>query len=158
MLLPLLALLGSGCQREQSYGEVEGVVTLDGKPLTKAEVVFLPDPDKGTTGRRSTALTDEQGRYRIASDKGHPGAPVGFHRVCINDLLAPRTGPAPVLPEDNDGKGLAGTKALGPAGASMPKSRFPMAYSNAVETPFRDIEVKEETQVIDLPLKSKGSR
>jgi hypothetical protein len=33
-----------------------------------------------------------------------------------------------------------------------------MAYSHAIETPFRDLEVKEGTQVIDLLLNSKGSR
>jgi hypothetical protein len=161
-LLLLLALLGTGCQREQPYGEVEGVVTLDGKPLSKAEVVFFPDPEKGNTGRRSTALTDEQGRYRIASDTGRAGAPVGFHRVCINDLLAPRLGPAaPVLPEEGEEKGPAGPAGMtapGNAGQGMPKGRFPAEYSNSIKTPFRDIEVKEGTQVIDLPLKSTGPR
>jgi hypothetical protein len=160
-LLPLLALLGTGCQREQPYGEVEGVVTLDNKPLTKAEVVFFPDPAKGTTGRRSTAVTDEQGRYRLASDKGRAGAPIGFHRVCINDLIGAGIGPeAPVLPEEGEEKGPAGPaglKAPRRAGQNMPKSRFPKAYTNAAETPFRDIEVKEGAQVIDLSLKSSGS-
>jgi hypothetical protein len=160
-LLLLLALLGTGCQREQPYGEVEGVITLDGKPLTKAEVVFLPDPEKGTKGRRSTALTDEQGRYRISSDKGRAGAPVGFHRVCINDLIGAGIGPAaPAIPEEGEEKGPAGPaglKAPGPGGQNMPKSRLPKAYTNAAETPFRDIEVKEGTQIIDLSLKSSGS-
>src|SRR5262249_52672458 len=89
----LLALLGTGCQRELPYGVVEGEVTLDGKPLTDVEVVFLPDPDRGTQGRRSVALVDREGRYRLASDAGRAGAPVGFHRVCVIDMRSPPWAP-----------------------------------------------------------------
>jgi hypothetical protein len=151
-LLLLLAPLAAGCRREPQYGEVEGVVTLDGKPLTDVEVVFLPDPNKGTRGRRSVALTDKEGRYRLASDAGRPGAPVGFHRVCIIDMLAPPWAPAPVLPEGNT-KGPAGTKG-GVAEPGHPaRSRFPSAYGGANTTPFLDVEVKEGTQEINLDLK-----
>ena len=44
-LLALLAAVGSGCQREQPYGEVKGVVTLDGKPLAHAEVIIEDSDD-----------------------------------------------------------------------------------------------------------------
>jgi hypothetical protein len=120
----------AGCKDESVYGEVQGVVTLDGKRLTDVEVVFLPDPEKGTSGQRSVALADAQGRYRIASDAGRGGAPVGFHRVCINDLLA-----SPAQPEKQG------------------KSRFPAEYSSARSTPLRDIEVKPGAQTIDLKVK-----
>jgi len=157
LLLPL-AFLGSGCQREPPYGVVEGVVTLDGKALANVEVVFLPDPEKGTRGRRSVALTDEHGRYRLASDAGRPGAPVGIHRVCVNDLLAGPPGAFPLaLPEDNP-KGRAGTKADGAGLRPTTRSRFPPAYSDANVTPFRNIEVKEGSQEINLTLKSEGPR
>jgi hypothetical protein len=156
-LVPLFVLLvpfGFGCQREQPYGMVEGVVTLDGQVLTNAEVVFLPDPEKGTTGRRSVALTDEQGRYRIASDTGRPGAPVGTHRVCINDLLAGPPGVAPpMVPEDNK-KGPAGATPDAAEPRNSKRSRFPASYTSAADTPFRDIEVKEGSQVINLALRS----
>jgi hypothetical protein len=150
-LLVLLVPLGSGCQREQPYGMVEGVVTLNGRVLTNAEVVFLPDPEKGTTGRRSVALTDEQGRYRIASDTGRPGAPVGTHRVCINDPLAGPPGVAPPrAPKENRPAGTP--EASGPGNSK--RSRFPAAYTSAATTPFRDIQVKEGSQVINLALGS----
>jgi hypothetical protein len=161
-LFLLLASLGTGCQKEQPYGLVEGTVTLDGKPLADVEVVFMPDPEKGTKGHRSVALVDKEGHYQIVSDAGRPGTPIGFHRVCINDLLAakgPGAGAGVTLPEDDpqEGagtKGPIGTKAL-TAGAGKPKSRFPSAYTSASETPFRDIEVTEGTQVINLALRSK---
>jgi hypothetical protein len=154
-LLALLAPLASGCPREHPYGEVEGVVTLDGKPLAHAEVVFMPDPEKGNSGRRSVALTDDQGHYRIASDAGRSGAPVGAHRVCVNDMLAGSPGvPPPAGLPDENAKGPAGTQPV-PAGPGNQKcSRFPPAYSSAIDTPFRDIEVKEASQVINLELKS----
>jgi hypothetical protein len=157
-LLLVLVPLGAGCQRELPYGEVEGVVTLNGKPLTDIEVVFLPDPEKGSRGRRSTSLTDKEGHYRITSDAGRAGAPVGLHRVCIIDQLNPPWTPVPALPGE-DGKvpagmkGPAGTKA-GPAGREDPKRpRFPAAYGSANSTPLRDVEVKEGTQKIDFDLK-----
>jgi hypothetical protein len=162
----LLAFLGTGCQKAQPYGLVEGVVTLDGVPLTGIEVVFMPDPEKGTKGRRSTSLVDKEGHYRIASDKGRSGAPVGIHRICIIDLLAPRgpgggIGPA-VAPEEGNLRGGEGAKAIagakpgpGMAQPSKPNTRFPTAYGSALETPFRDIEVTEGTQVINLDLKKK---
>jgi hypothetical protein len=162
-LFPLLALLGTGCQKEQPYGLVEGVVTLDGKPLTDVEVVFMPDPEKGTTGRRSASLVDKQGHYQIASDKGRPGAPVGIHRVCVNDLLAPKgpgAGAAVALSEEDPQEGATATKApagtkAGAPGFSKPKPRFPTAFGTAVDTPFHDIAVMEGTQVINLELRSK---
>ena len=130
------------------------MVTLDGKPLTDAEVVFLPDPEKGTKGRRSVALTDKDGRYRIASDEGRAGAPVGSHRVCINDLLAGPPGVAlPVRPEDNTKK-PAGAQVEDGGPRDPKRSRFPQAYCSANLTPFRDIEVKEGNQVINFDVKS----
>ena len=155
-LLALLALLASGCRREHPYGEVEGVVTLDGKPLAHAEVVFMPDPEKGNSGRRSVALTDDQGHYRIASDAGRAGAPVGVHRVCVNDMLAGSPGmPPPVVQPDENAKAPAGTPPPAPGPGGQKRSRFPPAYSSAIDTPFRDIEVKEGSQVINLELKSR---
>src|SRR5262249_23588724 len=88
MLVGALMIFTAGCG-QQPYGEVTGVVTRAGRPLPDVEVRFLPDPEKGTTGRHSAARTDAQGRYRLAaSDAGRDGAPVGFHRVCVYDLLA----------------------------------------------------------------------
>jgi hypothetical protein len=156
----LLAVPTTGCQSEQPYGVVEGVVTLDGKPLTRIEVAFLPDPEKGTKGPRSVALTDENGHYRIASDAGRAGAPVGFHRVCITDMVARERGPGPAIapPEEDSKGGPVGTKA--PTEKNQPhlptkKGRFPAVYTTALETPLRDIEVKEGSQVINLELKSR---
>ena len=141
----------AGCVGKRPYGEVEGMVTLDGQPLANVEVVFLPDPEKGNTGKRSVALTDAQGRYRLSSDAGQEGARAGFHRVCINDLLAG-------LPGVASPQSLTPSHRRGPAGDSDPgaqpqkesRARFPAEYSSALGTPFRDIEIKPGSQRIDL--------
>jgi hypothetical protein len=159
VLLPIV-LVGTGCQREIPYGEVEGVVTLNGKPLTDVEVVFLPDPDKGTQGRRSVSLTDKEGRYRITSDTGRAGAPVGFHRVCIIDMLSPPWAPVAVMPGEGSKGGAPagmkeppGMKAVAAGGDNQKRSRFPSVYGNANSTPLRDVEVKDGTQTINFELK-----
>jgi hypothetical protein len=116
--------------------------------------VFLPDPAKGTQGRRSVGLVDKEGRYRLASDAGRPGAPVGFHRVCIIDMLAPPWSPAsaPAAEGTNGAKGPAGTTGGAAGQDSSKRSRYPSAYGSANSTPFVDIEVKEGDQVINLEL------
>lgn len=58
---------------------VKGKVTLDGKPLAGASLVFEPiDP-----GRASTATTDDNGEYELIYIRKDKGAKVGAHTVRI---------------------------------------------------------------------------
>ena len=77
----------SGCNRGPQFGEVSGTVTLNGKPLSDLEVVFLPDP-KDTSGPTSTAYTNEKGHYQLVTNKGQRGAVVGTQR--LSNELSPR--------------------------------------------------------------------
>src|SRR5438552_19006537 len=86
------ALLLTGCGSKPQIVDVSGVVKLDGVPLPDALVEFLPDPDKGTNGPRSSGKTDAEGRFRLLRDDEQYGAVVGFHRVLIQDM---RTFPPP---------------------------------------------------------------
>jgi hypothetical protein len=79
---------------------VSGRVTLDGKPLADALVVFHPvlaakkAPGLGYQGR-----TDAAGRFTLRLDKkARPGAPVGTYRVSISKAIGAAGGPggAPV--------------------------------------------------------------
>ena len=122
----LLAL--AGCNRGPEYGEVEGTVTLDGKPLNSVEVVFLPDPDKGNRGPRAAAYTDERGHYQLFCEKAdRAGAVAGAHRVCVFDLTALSQTPGKAKP-----------------------SRLPPVYGDAQATPFRDVTVRPGTQTLDF--------
>src|SRR5690606_492951 len=73
------------------YAPVSGVVTLDGKPLADAKLIFEPiGDDKGTAaGKPSYGRTDEAGRYTLSSPiAGEQGAAVGPHRVRIVTMKA----------------------------------------------------------------------
>ncbi len=81
----LIALLASlvGCGSDApplpELGLVKGKVTLDGKPVPNASIIFTPmDP-----GLRSFGRTDESGQYELTYQQGHKGAAVGPHTVRI---------------------------------------------------------------------------
>lgn len=81
--------LASGCGNNQlSYAPVEGVVTIDGKPIAKAQVVLSCD-NVTIDGALPTSrgATDDAGHFKLVSitpDKRViDGAVVGEHRVSI---------------------------------------------------------------------------
>ena len=79
----LLAAL-SGCgKKDASLAEVRGDVTFCGQPAV-AEIVFEPVSAAGkSSGRTSTATSDESGRFRLMLDESQPGAKIGPGRVKI---------------------------------------------------------------------------
>jgi len=140
----VLALLTFGCGGPQR-ATIEGVVTLDGKPLADMEVQFIPEPEQGRGAAPASAYTDEAGRYRIEA-VGSGGVCVGPNRVCVNDarLMTPGGGTDP-----NDGMPGAITKT------GVRRSRVPQIYSDANQTPHRNITVRPGVQTVDLALKLK---
>ena len=82
-----VALAGCG-PSVPALADVEGVVTLDGKPLGNALVIFVPDAG----GRPATAQTTESGRYRLVYGAQAAGATLGRHRVGISKVVE---GPRP---------------------------------------------------------------
>jgi len=81
-VLATLALSGVGCgERGPEVGEVRGLVTLDGSPLANAQLVFTP-----ATGRPSTGVTGEDGRYELVYLRDQKGAVLGKHTVRITTL------------------------------------------------------------------------
>jgi hypothetical protein len=78
--LLLLGLLFGGCRKSgPELAPVSGRVTLAGKPLEKADVVFQPDSGKPPASGR----TDAEGRYELAYKRGVMGGPVGQNLVQI---------------------------------------------------------------------------
>lgn len=79
-----LIMLTAGCGKPAAelppLGQVAGVITLNGKPLPKAAVFFVPTEAED---QASNAVTDETGRYEVTYDADHAGAVVGSHRVEI---------------------------------------------------------------------------
>lgn len=57
---------------------VEGRVTMNGRPLAGARVIFHPE---GRSFRSPEAVTDDEGHYRLRFCDGYAGAPPGKYRV-----------------------------------------------------------------------------
>lgn len=62
--------------------DVEGTVTLNGKPLENIYIEFWPESD----GPKSSAVTDANGKFVMKTADGvKVGAMVGKHRVLLHD-------------------------------------------------------------------------
>jgi hypothetical protein len=78
--LLLLGLLLAGCHKSgPELAPVSGRITLNGKPLENADVVFQPDNGKSPAVGRTNA----EGRYELAYKRGITGGPVGQNTVQI---------------------------------------------------------------------------
>lgn len=78
--------------------EVSGVVTKSGQPLAGVRVEFGPD----TAGSeeqvlQASAITDDQGRFRLSAFAGQYGAPAGNYVVGLSD----KSGVPLQVPEDD---------------------------------------------------------
>ncbi len=130
----LLAVAGCG-KKALETGQVEGVVRVNGQPHKGLMVRFMPDLAKNGVNLsvNSTGISDAQGKYtlkHVYDDKAGEGAPVGWHRVVIEDMSH---GPTP-------------------QGQAPPPPLFPATYNSPVTTPL-SVEVKAGTQTIDLDVK-----
>jgi hypothetical protein len=85
----VLAALVVGCGKAPppQIVEVEGVVRLDGKPLKRAEVRFIPVVDYGPE-YLATGVTDDEGRFRLTCN-GRPGACAGENQVLVMESELP---------------------------------------------------------------------
>jgi len=83
----VVGLLLTGCGTSYQTAHVAGRVTLDGKGLGHAQVMFIPVPGSGgqDTLPSSGALTDDDGRFTLTLNSGGngDGAVVGKHNVVI---------------------------------------------------------------------------
>ena len=90
VLLALLTLFG--CGKPYKVASVSGRVTLDGKPLAKASVSFVPMATKENLNPGPTAqdLTDADGRFTLSLSTAPPtpGSVVGKCRVYISTILS----------------------------------------------------------------------
>lgn len=94
VLAVALSGLSCGSSDQPELGQVSGTVTMDGKPLPNAQVVFSPEK-----GRPSMAITDESGKYALTYIRDVKGAVPGKHTVRITAVrvsTSDREGAAPV--------------------------------------------------------------
>lgn len=98
-----LVIVGCGQSTPYALVAVEGVVTLDGAPLSRAIVTFQPvAPGNEIAGPGSVGRTDDQGRFALTTVRDEPGAVVGTHKITIlpmqdGDELTPVAKPAAAI-------------------------------------------------------------
>jgi hypothetical protein len=124
----LLALPGCGSPKHD-FAEVEGKVTLNGKPLEGVVVTFYPDSDGAEQLPYAKGTTDASGVYALTSRTAQPGALVGKHRVVVS-------WPPKERRDDPDRE-----------------PRIPIDYTVVTQTPFVFDVNAGGRQTIDLPLK-----
>jgi hypothetical protein len=79
-LLMIALILQMGCGPSgPEIARVQGTVTMDGKPLPSAIIMFVP-----VGGRPSVSETDANGKYVLEFSGGRKGAIPGINRVEIN--------------------------------------------------------------------------
>lgn len=76
---PVLFATLAGCGQRVVRYPVEGVVTLDGKPVEGASVAFMPKA-KGCLG---VAATDAEGRFALKEMDRYEGVMPGEYRVAV---------------------------------------------------------------------------
>jgi hypothetical protein len=104
LLLGFVLAVCAGCRDPNAIElhPVSGTITLDGKPLAKAAVMYFP---RGKTrGNACLGYTDEAGKYELAPERdGGTGAPEGEFDVIVSKLKDPPPGtPAGAAETDGD--------------------------------------------------------
>jgi hypothetical protein len=129
-IISLLTVPGCG-KKGPEFGQVSGVVRVNGQPQRRLLVRFLPDPEKDNKlPYIASGKTDNEGKYTLHyawQDKEGEGAPVGWHRVVIDDTA------------------LSGV----PQGQALPPPVISATFASPASTPLKK-EVKSGAQTIDL--------
>jgi hypothetical protein len=135
----VLAALAAGCKAPPPpIVAVEGVVRLDGQPLNKAAVRFIPQIDCGPE-YIAVGVTDESGRFTLTC-KGQPGA-----CACINQVLVLETELPPGYRSDK------GHAELAHYFQSLGGRPLPAKYGNLVDSPLTaDVKAGQKNYDFDL--------
>lgn len=78
ILIALAAIIGCGSGDRPALGQVEGVVRLNGQPLTAGKVRFLP-----ASGRGAIGTIQSDGAFTLGTYGEDDGALIGLHQVAI---------------------------------------------------------------------------
>jgi len=121
----------------------EGTVTFDGKPLTDAQVLYIPDAS--TTGQGGSGSTDASGKYSLSSRNGKgetvTGVIPGKYRVAFSRMVKADGSVWTPDPTNSSGPATFGAR-----------EELPLKYSNPASS-VQLAEVKAGGPPIDFALK-----
>ncbi|MEZ6069960.1 MAG: carboxypeptidase-like regulatory domain-containing protein [Pirellulales bacterium] len=130
----LMLLLALGCGSGEPLGQVSGVVTLAGEPVTNGSVVF----ENRELGISVRANLDDQGRYHVRT-YDQDGLPPGDYQVAVTSTRT-GSGASPFVGDPADQQ----PTDTGPA---IPEKYFKIATSDL------SAHVDAGPNTIDFPLK-----
>jgi hypothetical protein len=142
-LAGLLLSLTAGCDQGPQMVPVTGTITLEGKPLPTASVMYVLKAG----GPPVTAVTDEQGKYNLSTTVEGDGALEGDYQVAI---VAYRVSGVSADPASDPSVQLPGAM-----GGERVVWIAPMRYSKLAESGLTATVTAEHDNVIDFDLKSK---
>ncbi|HEV3236940.1 MAG TPA: hypothetical protein VGZ25_08120 [Gemmataceae bacterium] len=153
-------LTAAGCGGSGNVTKVEGIVTLDGKPLPGATVSFVPVKEGG---KPAFGRTDNDGTFRLTTFRTDDGAQPGEYQVVVvvEEVDEKLVGRDPHTFTDEEKKAMRmGT--MSPSGKKQVAenkkkqvSPVPAIYGDVKQTPLR--EVVPPNGKIELALRS-GAR
>jgi hypothetical protein len=139
-LIVLASLSGCG-QRIPTIVPIKGTVLLNGQPLPKAMVQFIPQRSDLGAEFTSTAVTDENGGFTLTCGyKDLPGAIVGQHTAVITESPLPEA-----LRNTRDYREIVRYQA------KLPNRPIPSQYGSATQSPLK-VEIKEGQPEVKLEL------
>jgi hypothetical protein len=147
VLAGMIGVLGcSGGGRSGSFAQVSGTVMKDGNPVDGAKVTFHSTvQSEGSKKGVYSVLTDNSGKYLIATVGDDPGIPPGMYRVTVTKL-------------DMQGAGQEGIDQGQLEASGTAKSLLPMDYENPKTTKLSvTLEVGKNEKNFDLKGKAGGT-
>jgi len=133
-----LCVFTSGCGRGLRLVPVTGSLTLDGKPVSNASVLFV----RVDEGPAAFGVTDSQGRFELYT-VNRRGAALGSYRVAVT------------LEQSVALPGTVGIDEIAPAAESLPAARLAIPEKFlSPDTSGLTAEVAEGRQHFDFALRS----
>lgn len=140
-LVLLGCLAGCGKPKPPPLTAVQGLVTIDGKPVPLALVTFVPLFEGFGAEVIAEGISDETGRYALTCPLG-AGACVGRHKVTVSDAPTPDEAQAQSAEAQRFREAFRRKLTNRPIGA---------AFGSVVDTPL-EVEVTADSGSYDLQL------
>lgn len=129
--IAVLSLLVAGCGKggepAPKLVPVTGKVTLDGKPLKGATVIFVPQGS--TKGDGSFAVTNDAGEFTLVHRSQTPGIEPGQYTVAFSKLTLPDGTP---IPEGKDAADVGAVESI-PAPYTAANTENPRTVATVTE-------------------------
>lgn len=143
ILIVVPVIIGCGGPKGLPVCYVEGIITLDGKPLEGALVSFYPAVP-GDNTRSAVGYSDASGKYTLTSDGGLPqkGALEGNYVVAISKQLVEALGAGPVVPVDvsnlpSPSPSIRSERAGGTSSQAKRTDLAPKVYADVSTSPLK---------------------